>query len=64
MIKDRIYYQKYIYSSDFILIRNFIYVLVSIMNLLGYVKLYYGMVGDEKCKGKLKNKLSLGYQNI
>lgn len=34
------------------------------MNSLGYVKLQYGMAGDEKYKGKLKNKLSLGYQNI
>lgn len=51
-----------IYSySDFILIRNFIHAQASTVNSLGYVKLQYGMAGDKKCKGKLKNKLSLGY---
>lgn len=64
MIKDRIYYQKYIHNSDFILIRNFIHAPASTVNSLGCVKLQCGMAGDEKCKGELKNKLSLEYQNM
>ena len=64
MIKDRIYYQKYIHNSDFILIRNFIHAPAITVNSLGYVKLQCGMAGDEKCKGELKNKLSLEYQNM
>lgn len=63
MIKDRIYCQKYVYNSDFILSKNFIHAPASTMNPLVYVKLQYGMVSDEKYKGELKNKLSIMYQN-
>lgn len=54
MIKDKIYYQKYSHNCDFILIRNFIHAPASTVNSLGYVRLQFGMAGDEKCKGKLK----------